>query len=325
MEKDILVFVETRDGKIQKVGLELLGEARKLASEGVAVKAVLIGDDLKEAVKCLEGKAVDEIIVVEGKEFAHYNTLNHTEALFEVIKAESPNIVFLGATSIGRDLGPRLAARLNCGLTADCTKLEVIDGLLNATRPAFGGNLMATIVCPKHKPQMATVRPGVMAPIGAGKGAKVVPFKVKSLLENNVVLLEEVKEEKKVENIEEAKILVSMGRGIGSDENMEAVKRIAKLLKGTYSSSRALVDEGRVESPRQVGQTGKTVKPELYLALGISGAIQHVVGMENSNFIIAVNRDKGASIFQVADLGIVGDVDKILPLLEKRLGEEISK
>ena len=325
MEKDILVFVETRDGEIQKVGLELLGEAKKLAEEGVKVKALLVGEKLEKAVKELQGKDIDEIIVVDAKEFAHYNTLNYTSALYEVIKAENPNIIFLGATSIGRDLGPRLAARLNCGLTADCTKLEVKEGLLNATRPAFGGNLMATIVCPNTKPQMATVRPGVMGAIGNGKCEKVTKFVVKELPKENVKLLSEVKEEKKVEKIEEAKVLVSVGRGIGSDENIEAAKRIASLLKGTVSSSRSLVDAGRMPSERQVGQTGKTVKPDLYLALGISGAVQHTVGMENSGYIVAINRDKGATIFQVADLAVVGDVNAILPILEKRLAEERAK
>ena len=325
MEKDILVFVESRDGIIQKVGYELLGEAKRLATEGVSVKGVLVGNKLEKAISELKARDIDEIIVVEGKEFEHYNTLNYAAALYEVIKSENPNIIFLGATSIGRDLGPRLSARLNCGLTADCTKLEVIDGLLNATRPAFGGNLMATIVCPNTKPQMATVRPGVMSPIGKGKCDKVTSFTVKNLPAENITLLSETKEEKVVEKIEEAKVLVSVGRGIGTDENIEEAKKLAALLKGTVSSSRSLVDAGRMPSDRQVGQTGKTVKPDLYLALGISGAVQHTVGMENSGYIVAINKDKGASIFSVADVGIVGDVNQILPLLIKRIGEEIAK
>ncbi len=323
MSNNILVYVESRDGQIQKVGFELLGEARRLATEGVLVKAVLIGDNLKDAINTLKGKNIDEIIVAEGKEYEHYNTLNYAAALAKVIKDEEPNIIFLGATSIGRDLGPRLSARLNCGLTADCTKLEVIDGLLNATRPAFGGNLMATIVCPNTKPQMATVRPGVFAAIGEGKCDKVTEVKGVELPKENVELISEVKESKKVENIEDAKVLVAVGRGASS--NIEGAKELAAALKGTIASSRSLVDAGVMPSDRQVGQTGKTVKPQLYVALGISGAVQHTVGMENSEYIVAINKDKGATIFTVADLGVVGDVNQILPLLVKRVKEETSK
>ncbi len=323
MSNNILVYVESRDGQIQKVGFELLGEARRLATEGVKVKGVLIGNDLKDAINALKGKDVDEILVVEGKEYEHYNTLNYAAALEKVIKDEEPNIIFLGATSIGRDLGPRLSARLNCGLTADCTKLEVIDGLLNATRPAFGGNLMATIVCPNTKPQMATVRPGVFAAVKAGKCDKVTYVKGVKLPTENVELVSEVKQVKNVENIEDAKVLVAVGRGASS--NIEQAKELATALKGTIASSRSLVDAGVMPSDRQVGQTGKTVKPELYLALGISGAIQHTVGMENSDYIVAINKDKGASIFSVADLGVVGDVNQILPLLLKRVKEEKAK
>ena len=323
MSNNILVYVESRDGQIQKVGFELLGEAKRLAGENVKVKGVLIGNDLKDAINTLKTKNVDEIIVVEGKEYEHYNTLNYAAALEKVIKDEEPNIIFLGATSIGRDLGPRLSARLNCGLTADCTKLEVIDGLLNATRPAFGGNLMATIVCPNTKPQMATVRPGVFAAVDNGKCDVITYVKGVNLPKENVELVSEVKQVKNIENIEDAKILVSVGRGAAS--NIDQAKELATLLKGTVSSSRSLVDEGIMPSDRQVGQTGKTVKPELYLALGISGAIQHTVGMENSDYIVAINKDKGASIFSVADLGVVGDVNQILPLLIKRVKEEKSK
>lgn len=325
MEKDILVFAESRDGIVQKVAYELLGEAKRLTTEGVKVKAVLIGNNLKEAISNLSKRDIDEIIVVEGEEYSSYNTLNYAAALEKVIKDENPNIIFLGATSIGRDLGPRLSARLNCGLTADCTKLEVKEGLLNATRPAFGGNLMATIVCPNSKPQMATVRPGVMTPIAEGHCEVITRVTGIELPKENVTLLKEVKEEKKVANIEEAKVLVSVGRGIGSDENITEAAKLADLLKGTLSSSRSLVDAGRMPSDRQVGQTGKTVKPDLYLALGISGAVQHVVGMENSGYIVAINKDRGASIFEVADVGVVGDVNQILPLLIKRIAEEKAK
>lgn len=325
MGNNILVYVESRDGQIQKVGFELLGEARRLATEGVLVKAVLVGNHLEEAVSALKARNVDEILVVEGEAYEHYNTLNYAAALEKVIRDEEPNIIFLGATSIGRDLGPRLSARLNCGLTADCTKLEVIDGLLNATRPAFGGNLMATIVCPNTRPQMATVRPGVFAAIGEGSCSKVIKVEGVVLPSVNVELVSEVKATRNVEAIEDAKVLVAVGRGAGSESNIEAAKELASSLGGTIASSRSLVDAGIMSNDRQVGQTGKTVKPELYIALGISGAIQHTVGMENSEFIVAVNKDKGATIFSVADLGVVGDVNAVLPLLLKRIKEEKAK
>lgn len=326
MSKDILVFVECRDSHLEKIGLELLGEARKLAGEGVLVKGVVVGYKLDNVVTTLKTKDIDEIIVLDDISFANYNTLNYTSAVYDVIKEEQPNIFLIGATSIGRDLAPRLSARLNCGLTADCTRLEMEGEILQSTRPAFGGNVFATIISPDHRPQMATVRPGVMLPVKDGnKNVKVSTFVWNTLPKQNIRLIEEVKEAKTVEKIEDSKVLVSFGRGIGSDDNMEIGKEIATNLKGTYSCSRALVDDKRVEQIRQVGQTGKTVKPEIYLALGISGAIQHVVGMEGSEYIIAVNKDKGAPIFQVADIGVVADLNQLLPILNKKIKEEKNK
>ena len=326
MSKDILVYIECRDSHLEKVGLELLGEARKLASDGVLVKGVVVGYKLDKVVETLKKKNVDEIIVLDDIAFAHYQTSNYASAVYDVIKEEDPNIFLIGATSIGRDLAPRLSARLNCGLTADCTRLEMEGDILQSTRPAFGGNIFATIVAPNHRPQMATVRPGVMLPIKNGKNAaKVHYFKRNELPKSNIRLIEEVKESKTVEKIEDSKILVSFGRGIGSDENMEIGIDIARNLKGTYSCSRALVDAKRVEIDRQVGQTGKTVKPDVYLAWGSSGAIQHVVGMEGSEYIIAINKDKGAPIFQVADIGIVADLNQILPVLNKLIIKEKNK
>lgn len=326
MSKDILVFVECRDSHLEKIGLELLGEARKLAGEGVLVKGVVVGYKLDNVVSTLKTKDIDEIIVLDDISFANYNTLNYTSAVYDVIKEEQPNIFLIGATSIGRDLAPRLSARLNCGLTADCTRLEMEGEILQSTRPAFGGNVFATIISPNHRPQMATVRPGVMLPVKDGnKNVKVSTFVWNALPKQNIRLIEEVKEAKTVEKIEDSKVLVSFGRGIGSDDNMEIGKEIATNLKGTYSCSRALVDDKRVEQIRQVGQTGKTVKPEIYLALGISGAIQHVVGMEGSEYIIAVNKDKGAPIFQVADIGVVADLNQLLPILNKKIKEEKNK
>lgn len=323
--KDILIFVEVRDSHIEKIGLELLGEANKLKGEGVLVKALLIGHQLDENIKLLQNKMVDEIIVCDDEKFAHYNTANYASVVTDVIKKYTPNIFLIGATSIGRDLAPRVSARINCGLTADCTRLEMEGDILQSTRPAFGGNVFATIVCPDHRPQMATVRPGVMLPVGEGKCDKVTYFKWNTLPKQNLTLIEEVKETKNVEKIEDSKILVSFGRGIGSDENIKHGINIAYTLKGTYSCSRALVDDKRVEQPRQVGQTGKTVKPDIYLALGISGAIQHVVGMEGSEYIIAVNKDKAAPIFNIADIGVVADLNQLLPLLDKRIKQERNK
>ena len=326
MNQDILVFVESRDGNISKVGLELLGEANKLNKFNNKVIACLIGYQLENAVETLKTKEVDEIYLIDDENFYKYNTLNYASVLFDVIKAVNPNILLIGATSIGRDIAPRLSARLNTGLTADCTRLEIDENnKLLSTRPAFGGNVYATIVCANSLPQISTVRPGVMLPVkDSSKEKKVIKFKYNKLPEQSIKLVKEVKDVQKVELIEESKILVSFGRGIGSSENMEKGKELSRLLKGTYSCSRALVDEKRVEQVRQVGQTGKTVKPALYLALGISGAIQHLVGMENSEYIIAVNKDRNAPIFNVADIGVVGDVNQILPLLVKKVKEELE-
>lgn len=326
MNKDILVFIECRDSELQKVGLELLGEARKLAKDDARVVGVILGHKLEKAVRILETKDIDEVIVLDDISFAHYTTAAYASAVYDVIKEVDPNIFLIGATSIGRDLAPRLSARLNCGLTADCTRLEMEGDILQSTRPAFGGNLFATIVAPNHRPQMATVRPGVMLPIKDGtRKVFVTEFIWEKLPKQNIKLLEEVKETKTVEKIEDSKVLVSFGRGIGSDENLETGIEIAKMLKGTYSCSRALVDIKRIEHDRQVGQTGKMVKPECYIAVGISGAVQHTVGMEGSEYIIAINKDRAAPIFQIADIGIVGDINQILPLLNKEIKKEKNK
>jgi electron transfer flavoprotein alpha subunit len=248
----------------------------------------------------------------------------------------NPDIVLFGATTIGRDLAPRLSARLEKGLTADCTKLEISDGSdpklearkLMMTRPAFGGNLMATIVAAKEGVQMATVRPGVMQKRekDATRTGNVIPFTATfDSSKFAVKLLETVKAEKGLVDITEAKVLVSGGRGVGNKENFEKLTALAEVIGGEVSSSRAMVDAGIMDHDRQVGQTGKTVRPDLYLACGISGAIQHLAGMEESELIIAINKDKFAPIFQVADLGIVGDVNKIVPMLTERLAKEIKK
>ena len=318
MSKDILVFVEQRDGVIQNVGFELCGAARELANkvEGAKVCAAIIGDNSSKLANQLIVSGADEIYYVEDACLKHYLNETYTKAFEEVVKLVNPNVVLIGASSIGRDLAPRLSARINTGLTADCTKLDIDEnGQLYSTRPAFGGNLFATIICPDHRPQMSTVRPGVMK--RAEKGADHVEIKEVKVTfgKPQVEILEDVKEKQEVGKIEDAKHLVAVGRGCGCDESLCLANELATLLGGTVATSRSLVDEGKLPSDKQVGQTGKTVRPDLYLAFGISGAVQHLAGMEDSDYIIAVNKDKTASIFNVADLGIVGDGNAILPLV----------
>ena len=349
MSKDLYVIAEQRDGNIAKVTLELLGEATILAADlKEKVYAVLMGNNVKDRAQELIEAGADGVIVVEDPMLEEYVTEPYAKALTAVIKNYDPNIVLFGATSIGRDLAPRVAARVHTGLTADCTHLDIDmnkyfdflhatstadtdsiakrlgmdDVTLKMTRPAFGGNLMATIRCADYRPQMATVRPGVMKKIApvAGKQGTVEEFKVDFTPEDmNVTIKEVVKDTKKAVDITEAKVLVSGGRGIGSPEFFGELKKVADLLGGEISSSRANVDAGWIERDRQVGQTGKTVRPELYMACGISGAIQHIAGMENSECVIAINKNDTAAIFEVSDLGIVGDVKVIIPKLAEAL------
>lgn len=322
MSKDVYVFAEQRDGEIQKVGLELIGEAKKLAGDlNQEVVAILLGSEIKTKAKDLIAYGADKVVVVDDPMLKDYVTEPYTKAMTEVIKTKSPEIVLYGASSIGRDLAPRVSARIHTGLTADCTSLE-IDGetkLLMMTRPAFGGNIMATIVCEAFRPQMATVRPGVMKALEKNQSAngEIEEFNVKfEAGDMNVKIREIVKTEHKAVDITEAKILVSGGRGVKKAENFKMLEELANTLGGEVAASRACVDAGWISDAHQVGQTGKTVRPELYLACGISGAIQHMAGMENSEFIVAINKDENAAIFQVADLGIVGDLNKIVPKLK---------
>ena len=279
--KDVCVFVEQREGIIQKVALELLGKARELADTlNEKVIALLLGYDMKDQAQELIAYGADIVVCVDERELAEYNTEPYAQAVSQFIRERHPAIVLIGATTIGRDLGPRLSARLTTGLTADCTGLDISpENDLLMTRPAFGGNLMATIICKEHRPQMSTVRPGVM---------RTKP-----------------KDQKTRIDITEAKVLVSGGRGVGSTAGFVMLGRLAETLNAEVSSSRAMVDAGVMPHERQVGQTGKTVRPDLYFALGISGAIQHLAGMEESEYIIAINKDKYAPIFNAADLGIV--------------------
>ena len=325
--KDVYVFAEQRDGVIQNVALELLGKARELAdANNEKVVAILLGKNIKDQAQSLIAAGADKVLVVDHDLLATYLTEPYTQAITQIIKEQKPSILLIGATTIGRDLGPRVSARNVTGLTADATKLEISDDEAHEfrmTRPAFGGNLMATILCKEHRPQMSTVRPGVMqkmTPDPTRKGEVVdyaVQFDEQKI--SRVKIVKTVKEEKVITDISQAKILVSGGRGVGTKDGFSKLEALAKELKGEVSSSRAMVDAGVMDQSRQVGQTGKTVRPNLYLACGISGAIQHLAGMEESDLIIAINKDKFAPIFSVADLGIVGDLHKIVPMLTERL------
>ena len=323
MSKNVFVIAEQRDGKIMKVSYELVGKARELADDlGQDVVAVLMGSGVEAVAGDLAKAGADKVIVVDDPMLAEYVT-EHAKAVTAVIKANDPEIVIFGASSIGRDLAPRVSARIHTGLTADCTKLEIDPEtkLLNMTRPAFGGNIMATILCADFRPQMATVRPGVMQALeSCDKVGTVEKFDVAfDAADMNVEICEVVKTNKKSVDITEAKILVSGGRGLGSAEGFGQLKDLADALGGEVSASRAAVDNGWIDKDRQVGQTGKTVRPDLYVACGISGAIQHAAGMEESEFIVAINREESAPIFGICDLGIVGDLNKIVPKLTEAL------
>ena len=322
--KHVYVFVEQREGVIQNVGLELLGKARELADAlNEKVYAMLLGHDLTtQAQECIAYGA-DTVLRVDAPELATYVTEPYAQAIYQIIRDNKPSIVLIGATTIGRDLGPRLSARVETGLTADCTGLEISeDRDLLMTRPAFGGNLMATIICKEHRPQMSTVRPGVMRMGQRDENRKGTIEDVKINFDKSkfrVRVLETVKQTKNLVDITEAHVLISGGRGVGNAEGFDMLRAMANTIGAEVSASRAMVDAGVLGHERQVGQTGKTVRPDLYFAMGISGAIQHLAGMEESEYIIAINKDKFAPIFNVADLGIVGDVRKIVPLLTERL------
>ena len=326
--KGVFIYAQQVDNKIDAIALELLGKANELAADlGTDVTAVLIGYDVKGLVDELAEYGADKVIVVDDPELKEYRTEPYTHALASVINEYKPDILLVGATAIGRDLGPRVSARVATGLTADCTfkargDEEPRQGQLLMTRPAFGGNTIATIACPNHRPQMATVRPGVMqkkAPV-AGAKAEVIEFNPGFEKNNKYVeIMDVVKSLAETVDIQAAKILVSGGRGVGCPENFAMLDDLAEALGGTVSCSRAVVDNGWKPKDLQVGQTGKTVRPQVYFAIGISGAIQHVAGMEESDIIIAINKDPDAPIFDVADYGIVGDALKIVPKLTEAI------
>ncbi|MDB0440466.1 electron transfer flavoprotein subunit alpha/FixB family protein [Clostridioides difficile] len=322
---NVLVVIEQRENVIQTVSLELLGKATEIAKDyDTKVSALLLGSKVEDLIDTLAHYGADEVIVVDDEALAVYTTEPYTKAAYEAIKAADPIVVLFGATSIGRDLAPRVSARVHTGLTADCTGLAVAEDtkLLLMTRPAFGGNIMATIVCKDFRPQMSTVRPGVMKKneVDETREAEINRFKVEFTEADKLVqVVEIIKEAKKQVKIEDAKILVSAGRGMGGKENLDILYELAEIIGGEVSGSRATIDAGWLDKARQVGQTGKTVRPDLYIACGISGAIQHIAGMEDAEFIVAINKNPEAPIFKYADVGIVGDVHKVLPELISQL------
>jgi electron transfer flavoprotein alpha subunit len=329
--KGVFVFAQQVDNKLAGVSFELLGKGKALAKDlGCDVTAILLGSGVEPLCASLTEHGADRVILVDDPALATYMTEPYAHALSEVLKKHKPEIVLYGATAIGRDLAPRVSARVHTGLTADCTGLDIEPETrhLLMTRPAFGGNIMATIVCAEFRPQMATVRPGVMQRCEPDASAplKVERFEVKDLASRaNVEILDVVKKVSGKMDIQDAKILVSGGRGMGGPENFSILEELAKVLGGAVSSSRAAVDAGWVEKDRQVGQTGKTVRPKLYIACGISGAIQHLAGMEESDLIVAINKDPGAPIFEVADFGLVGDLFKIVPLFTEAVKKALAK
>ena len=336
--KGVYVFAQQVDNEINNIAFELIGKGKDLANAlGTDVTAVLVGSNVKNLADELGEYGADRVIVVDDPELKEYRTEPYAHALASVIKKYKPDVFLVGATAIGRDLGPRVSARIHTGLTADCTQLEIGDFPINPipgkeqlhnqllmTRPAFGGNTIATIACPEFRPQMATVRPGVMQklPKEAGRKAVIEEFNPGFTPDNKYVeILKVVKTVNDVADIMDAKILVSGGRGVGSAENFKLLDDLAEAIGGTVSCSRAVVDAGWKSKDLQVGQTGKTVRPNVYFAIGISGAIQHLAGMEESDLIIAINKDETAPIFDVADYGIVGDLNKIVPLLTEKIKE----
>ncbi len=340
--KNIWVYAEQRAGKIMDVSLELIGEGYRLSREigDSKVCALLVGNNVEKLVPNLFEAGADSVYLIEDPLLENFTTDAYTHVIEQALEIHKPEIVIYGATHIGRDLAPRVAARLNTGLTADCTKLDIsmnnyIDYLekyttcntskldrnsddkgLKQTRPAFGGNLMATIICPNTRPQMSTVRPGVMKKRELQKGATGDLIKVDVKISESDIrtkVVEIVKSAKELVSLTDAEIICSGGRGLGDSSGFDLIKKFADKVGGVVGSSRAAVDSGWIDHSHQVGQTGTTVKPRIYFACGISGAIQHLAGMQTSDIIVAINKDPDAPIFEVADYGIVGDLYKVIP------------
>ncbi|MCL1993634.1 MAG: electron transfer flavoprotein subunit alpha/FixB family protein [Spirochaetes bacterium] len=343
--KDVWVYAEQREGKLMNVTLELLGEGFRLSRDiggGSKVCAVLAGNNVDHLIEELFHRGADKVYCIKHPLLERYTTCGYTKVVTEAVKQYKPEIMLFGATHIGRDLAPRIAARLDTGLTADCTRLDINtadyieylnkntklnteslkehleDKGLKQTRPAFGGNVMASILCPNTRPQMATVRPGVMKKMDVDKSKKGELVNVPASLSESDIrtkVLEVVKEAKEVVSLHDAEIIVSGGRGLGDKSGFDLIRKFAEKVGGVVGSSRAAVDAGWIDPAHQVGQTGTTVKPIIYFACGISGAIQHQAGMQNADCIIAINKDPDAPIFEIANFGLVGDLHKVIPEL----------
>ncbi|MFH1783376.1 MAG: electron transfer flavoprotein subunit alpha [bacterium] len=319
--KNVWVFAEQNKNKIESVVYELLGEGRKLADAlGEKLCAVLLGSDVKEQAKDLITHGADMVYLVEDELLCDFHEDSYGRVIVNLAKEANPNIILIGATTIGRSLGPKVATVLKTGLTADCTGLEIDpeEKLLLQTRPAFGGNIMATIICPHNRPQMATVRHKVMkkAPEDKSHKGEIIEKKFeKEVFDSRMNIVKFVEEVTKTVNLAEADIIVSGGRAMGGPENFKIIEDLANVIGGAVGASRAAVDAGWIPYSHQVGQTGRTVCPKLYIACGISGAIQHLVGMQSSDVIVAINKDPMAPIFKVATYGIEGDVFEVVPAL----------
>ena len=323
--KDLWVFIETRpDGTPRNVGLELLNPGRRLAeAQGGKLVGVVIAGEASIAAKAAGDYGADRVITIAGPEYKHYSTDAYAAAFTYLIKKYEPLTVMIGATTNGRDLAPRISCRIGTGLTADCTELNIDEqtGCIAWTRPAFGGNIMAVIFCAQHRPQMGTIRPGVFKkPTIASRDVEIVPesfyFAAQGIRTRVVEVLTHVGE--KVD-LEGAEIIVTGGRGLGEARGFDVIRKFAKAIGAEVGASRAAVEEGWITHAHQVGQTGKAVSPKVYIACGVSGAVQHVAGMSSSETIIAINKDPNAWIFSIADYGIVGDLYEVLPVLEKEL------
>lgn len=318
--RGVSIFAEQKDGKLNKVTLELLGRGRELADIlKVDLSAVLVGYNVGELCKELISYGADRVFIADDPEFENYRSDTYAAAVCMQIREFKPEIFLVGATSLGRDLAPKLSRRLGTGLTADCTGLDIDDqGMLLQTRPAFGGNIIATIVTPNHRPQMATVRSRVMASLPRDDGRKgevvKIPYKLDAV-DLRVKVLDIVKEIKRGVNLEEAEVIVAGGRGLASAEGFKVLEKLAGALGGEIGASRDAVDAGWISHAHQIGQTGKTVRPRLYIACGISGAVQHTAGMKNSDMIVVINTDPLAPIFEIADYGIVADLYQAVPAL----------
>jgi electron transfer flavoprotein alpha subunit len=319
--KNVWVWVETGNGVARNVGMELMTPGRRVADAvGQSLVAVIIGHELERAAKAAAAYGADQVILVDDPIYEQYNVETFTDVMCQLIDKYKPGTVLFGATSTGRDFAPRIACRIAAGLTADCTGLDIdaATGNVQWTRPAFGGNLMAVIECPNTRPQMGTVRPGVFKKgvKDMNRTAEITLEKIKTPSAARTSLIERIADlVENVVNLEEAEIIVSGGRGLGKPENFAIIRELADALGGAVGSSRAAVDAGWISHAHQVGQTGKTVGPKLYVACGISGAIQHLAGMSGSDTIVAINKDPDSPIFGVADYGIVGNLHEIVPAL----------